>query len=128
MSEYVRVKTQFKNRGCLLAALKDCGCSEIEEGTSISLRGYQSGRTAQLVIRRQSIGTTADIGFTLGKDDSYSLIVDSDDRSKVNAKLRLLNARYSQQMVSHLAKINNYSVVSQSKAEGKTKIILRRWQ
>ena len=133
MSEYVRVKTRYKNLACLKAALQDCGLTQMQveegqKGQSVSLNGYQTGRTAQLVIRRQVVGTSADIGFAIGEDGAYSLVVDSDDRSKINEKLKSLSSRYSYHVIKTLAEQNNYLVVSQSKSKGKTRIMLRRWQ
>lgn len=130
MSEYVWVTTQFKDKECLELALEDCGLVEFEEGQKLSLNGYQNGRTAQIVIRRKNLGTTADVGFALEKKGKlYVLIVDSDDRRKIEEKLKSLNlnAKYAYRVVRKLARQNNYAIVAQSKKKSKTRITLRRW-
>ena len=57
----------FKDRRLLLAALAAMGYSEVEEGESLPLYGYQGDQraeTAAIVIRRQHVGSASnDLGF-----------------------------------------------------------------
>jgi hypothetical protein len=74
----------FKTRELLLAALTEIGYQTVEEGTNLSLYGYQNDRrkeTAEIVIRRQHVGASSnDIGFKL-TETGYVPIISEFDQS-----------------------------------------------
>lgn len=127
MSQYVIVQTNLKDAECLRQALIDCGCQNVEMGHGLRLKGYQNDRTAELVVRKQSIGVSADIGFKLNSDGTYTLIVDSDDKTKVNSLLKGLSQQYACNMVMKQAKIHHYNVVKVKKGQS-IKLTLRSWR
>lgn len=128
MSQYVVVKTNLKDAECLRQALIDCGCQSVEMGQEgLRLKGYQNDRTAELVVRKQSIGVSADIGFKLNSDGTYALIVDSDDKTKVSSLLRGLNQQYACNLVMKQAKIHHYNIVKTKKGQS-IKLTLRSWR
>lgn len=94
----------FKDRRLLLAALSDLGYSEVEEGQSLPLFGYQGDQrseTAEIVVRRNHIGPLSnDIGFTRTKEGYFPLVSEYDQRvvhgGQFLAKLRTV---YSEHVV-----------------------------
>ena len=76
--------TAFKDRECLLNALSECGYETVEEGASLSLYGYQGDKraeTAQIVVRRNFIGSASnDLGFQK-TDAGYVPVISEYDRS-----------------------------------------------
>ena len=57
----------FKDRSLLLAALAELGYTDVEQGDALPLYGYagdQRAETAELVVRRQHLGSLSnDVGF-----------------------------------------------------------------
>lgn len=73
----------FLDRESLLQALAECGYETVEEGSALSLYGYRGDRraeTAQIVVRRQFIGSASnDLGF-LKTDAGYVPVISEYDR------------------------------------------------
>jgi len=99
----------FKNRQLLLDALKDVGYTEVEEGESLPLYGYQGDRrpeTAEIVIRRCHVGSLSnDIGFTRTPNGYLPLLSEYDQRTVHNGKfLAKLRTAYSERVVEEVTR------------------------
>jgi len=86
MSKYLTFPDMvFKDRRLLLAALAELGYTEIEEGEAIPLYGYRGERrpeTAEIVIRRQHVGSLSnDIGFTRTPQGYVPVVSEYDQRA-----------------------------------------------
>ena len=86
----------FKDRECLVQALRECGYAETEEGEALSLYGYQGDRrpeTAQIVVRRKFIGAASnDLGFQK-TESGYVPVISEYDRSFIMQGKFLTNLR-----------------------------------
>lgn len=101
--------TAFKDRECLLNALRECGYAETEEGESLSLYGYQGDRrpeTAQLVVRRKFIGSASnDLGFQKTDAGYVPVISEFDQRTMMGGKfLTNLRTNYNLKSAEKLAR------------------------
>ena len=101
--------TAFKDRGCLVQALAECGYGTVEEGESLSLYGYQSDRrpeTAQIVVRRKFIGSASnDLGFQKTDAGYVAVISEYDQRYIMQGKfLTALRTNYNLKSVEKLAR------------------------
>lgn len=110
MSKYMTfTETTFKDRECLLNALRECGYAETEEGESLSLYGYQGDRraeTAQIVVRRKFIGGASnDLGFQKTEAGYVPVISEYDRRTMMQGKfLNNLRTNYSLKSAEKLAR------------------------
>jgi hypothetical protein len=99
----------FKDRRLLLAALKDLGYGEVEEGESLPLYGYRNDRrreTAEVVIRRRFVGALSnDIGFRR-TDQGFTLILsDYDQRTLHDGRfLAKLRTAYGERVVEEVTR------------------------
>ena len=101
MSAYITLMTPMTDRECLLAALADLGFGKAkvevhEEPTN--LVGYEARdrtQVANLVIRRQHVGSASnDIGF-LATETGYRALISDFDRGRFGAEwLSRLDASY----------------------------------
>ena len=99
----------FKNRECLLNALRECGYGEVEEGEALSLYGYQGDRrpeTAQIVVRRKFIGAASnDLGFQKTDSGYVPVISEYDQRYMMQGKfLTALRTNYNLKSAEKLAR------------------------
>jgi len=97
MSKYMTfTSAAFKDRECLVQALRECGYAETEEGEALSLYGYQGDRrpeTAQIVVRRKFIGAASnDLGFQK-TESGYVPVISEYDRSFIMQGKFLTNLR-----------------------------------
>lgn len=110
MSKYMTfTETAFKDRDCLLNALRDCGYAEVEEGESLSLCGYQGDKrkeTAQLIVRRKFIGSASnDLGFQKTAAGYIPIISEFDQRTMMQGKfLTNLRTNYNLKSAEKLAR------------------------
>jgi len=94
MSMYCNIKTQFKNRAALIAALMETGhwmAEQIEvHDEPQHLYGYQGDRreqTAHVIIRRQHVGHASnDIGFARQADATYAAVISEYDGGRDTSK------------------------------------------
>lgn len=127
MSRYLTFpETLFTDRESLLAALADCGYTQLAEGTKLPLYGYhgdQRSETAEIVIRRQHIGPSSnDVGFTLTKDGYIPVISEFDRATMKQGKfLASLRTSYAEHSAQKLASSLHGTIVR--RVEGK-KIIM----
>ncbi len=99
----------FKDRECLLSALRKCGYAETEEGEALSLYGYQGDRrpeTAQIVVRRKFIGAASnDLGFQKTESGYVPVISEYDQRYIMQGKfLTTLKTNYNLKSAEKLAR------------------------
>ncbi len=99
----------FKDRECLLSALRECGYAETEEGEALSLYGYQGDRraeTAHIVVRRQFIGSASnDLGFQKTDAGYVPVISEFDRRTMLQGKfLTALRTNYNLKSAEKLAR------------------------
>jgi hypothetical protein len=94
MSMYCSIKTQFKNREALLAALRETGnwtAAQIEVHEQPQhLVGYQDDRreqTAHIIVRRQHVGHASnDLGFERQADGTYAAVISEYDGGSETSK------------------------------------------
>ncbi len=81
MSAYITLATPMLDEECLVAALVDQGfvmANIVRSQTPIALRGWRSGRHANIVLKKEHTGDTYnDIGFLLGAT-GYTAILSND--------------------------------------------------
>ena len=99
----------FKDRRLLLAALKDLGYSDVEEGQALPLYGYQNDRrpeTAEIVIRRRFVGSLSnDIGFGRTAEGFVPILSEFDRRTLVHGQfLAKLRTAYNERVVEEVAR------------------------
>jgi len=110
MSKYMTfTDTAFKDRECLLNALRECGYAETEEGDALSLYGYQGDRRperAQIVVRRKYIGSASnDLGFQKTDAGYIPVISEFDQRTMMQGKfLSNLRTNYNLKSAEKLAR------------------------
>lgn len=97
----------FKDRGLLLAALADLGYSQVDEGESLSLFGYQGDRrpeTAEIVVRRNYLGSASnDLGFALTPAGYIPIVSEYDQRTLHGGQLiPKLRTAYNERVVEEV--------------------------
>lgn len=126
MSKFIVVKEQFKDKECLLNALKELGFKEIEDcpeaRTLYGYRGDQREEKAHIIIRRKHVGRLSnDIGF-VKTASGYDMIVSEYDQP--DSRLHNLSQTYGLMKMKKEIKMKGYSLVSQNK-DNKNRIKLR---
>jgi hypothetical protein len=134
MSAYITCKTQFKDRDSLVEALHDIGYAEVEVHEQaqylVGYHGDMRPERANVIVRRKYVGGSSnDLGWVRGADGSYSAIISQYDGSATftEAKQNQLKVRYAYRQTVKVARAKGYSVVSEKSADGKTKLVLRRY-
>jgi len=108
MSKYlVFTEFAFKDRRLLLAALADLGYADVEEGDGLSLFGYQGDQrpeTAQLVVRRRSLGSASnDLGFSHTVLGYVPILSEYDQRALHGGQFLVkLRTAYSERVVEEV--------------------------
>jgi hypothetical protein len=135
MSEYAKVKTQFKDLECLLAALKEVGYDNVEVHENaerlVDFQGRQThytdatGDTANVIVRRKYVGGAAnDLGFLKGADGSYSAMVSAYDSHRHNEQwFGKLKAKYAEKFVAKEAKRQGMKLYSPARLVNGKKVI-----
>lgn len=134
MSHFTTIKTQFTEDKALLKALSDLGFRNVEQHEHPEhLYGYKGDtrpETAEIVIRRQFVGTASnDIGFKKGSDGTFTAIISEFDRAKYSqAWLGKLLHRYAYHAtVQKLVEEQGFSLVEEEEQEtGAIHLVLRR--
>lgn len=97
MSAYVTLVTPMVDEECLVAALVDQGIPEstiVRSEQPVPLRGWQRGRTAHVVLPRETTGDAYnDIGFLRG-DTGYTAILSNDYARFGTSWLARVSERY----------------------------------
>lgn len=108
MSKYLHYsEITFKERRLLLGALADLGYPQVEEGEALPLYGYRGDRrpeTAELVVRRQHLGSASnDLGFRRAAGGYSPVISEYDERTLLGGGF-LVNLRtaYAERVVEEV--------------------------
>jgi hypothetical protein len=125
MSAYGSLKTKYRDRECLLAALKEMGYETVEvHDEAQHLFGYQGDRRAQkanVIVRRQYVSSAAnDIGWELQSDGTYLQHISDFDKGKHNTKwLNGLKDHYAEKTIAKEAKKRGLVLKSRRVVNGK---------
>jgi len=97
----------FTDRKLLLAALGNLGYGEVEEGEALPLFGYQGDQrpeTAQIVVRRQHLGSASnDLGFTRTPQGYIPLVSEYDQQTLQGGRFLVkLRTAYSEHVVEEV--------------------------
>ncbi|MGI8827639.1 MAG: DUF1257 domain-containing protein [Chloroflexota bacterium] len=97
----------FKDRQLILAALAELGYADVEEGDALSLYGYRGDRrpeTAEIVVRRQHVGSLSnDIGFTRTPQGYVPLVSEYDQRTAHGGQFLVkLRTAYSERVIEEV--------------------------
>ena len=97
MSAYITLMTPMTDEACLVAAIVDQGFDERAIGRSVTpteLRGWQHGRQANVVLRKEQTGDSYnDIGF-LRTPTGFTAILSNDHSQFGREWLSRVNQRY----------------------------------
>jgi len=133
MSAYMTCQTEFRDVTSLVAALKDLGYQPEVHAEPAALYGYEGDmrpERAHVIVRRGQVGLAAnDLGFVRQADGSYGMLRSQYDSQATfpDARAGQLKARYGYHQVITQAKKRGYTVASETTAQGKIKIVLRRF-
>lgn len=99
----------FRDRRLLVAALADLGYDRIEEGEKLPLFGYrgdQRPETAEIVVRRQYVGSASnDLGFTRTEDGCVPIVSEYDQRTLHGGRFLVkLRTAYSERVIEEVRK------------------------
>lgn len=133
MSHFVTIAVEFKDRECIIEALKALGLDAVEQGSSLPLYGYQGDRrseTADIVVRRQHLlPMSNDIGFTKSSD-AYRLVISEYDRGALQ-KGEFVNdftREYAKQKALKESRRLGYRLEKeQVEQDGTIRLVVRRW-
>lgn len=131
MSMFCQIKTIFKNRAALVAALMETGNwikSQIElHDEPESLFGYRGDVRAQrahIIIRRSHIGSSSnDIGFLKTATGEYEAIISKFDRSKYNdGFISRLKGNYAFRVIEQQQRMRGRQVTREKLKDGRQRI------
>lgn len=128
MSKYLTyTDIQFARLELLLAALRDIGYTQVEQGTNLKLNGYGNQRkTADVIIRKDVIGAWyGDVGFEK-TPNGYVPVIDDIDVTHIHEGnfLPALRTAYGEQFASTLAR--NVHGTTHRKVQGNKIVITIR--
>ena len=110
MSAYSELKSIYKDRDCLVAALNEQGYTTVEtHDEAVALCGYHGDlreQKANVIVRRRYVGCASnDLGFVKKEDGTYAAIVSDFDSSKHNTKwFEGLKVSYTKHVVDKAAR------------------------
>ncbi len=108
MSKYLVFQDYaFRQRRLLLTALADLGYPSVEEGEALPLYGYQGDQrqeTAEIVVRRQHLGSASnDLGFTRTSAGYVPILSEYDHRALHRGSFLVqLRTAYSERVVDEV--------------------------
>ncbi|REJ91790.1 MAG: DUF1257 domain-containing protein [Planctomycetota bacterium] len=133
MSHFTSIHTRLVDKSALVAALSDVGFDDVEvHDQAQQLYGYRGDKrrqTAEVIIRRQYVGSASnDIGFRRRDDGAFDAIISEYDRSKYGPKwIERLTQRYAYHVTRHQLNEQRFDVVKEEiQADGKIHLSLRR--
>jgi hypothetical protein len=138
MSHFTRVGTSLRDSRLIVQALNAVGLDPVEHhDRPVPLYGYGGQeRQAEVIVRREVAARTvratpyADLGFARGRsEDSYSLIVDGDDRRRWFDEQwqRLLTQEYGRAAALQFARESGFEVHTDLREEnGVHRLVLTR--
>lgn len=134
MSHFTCIKTQIKDTEALVKALADVGFQHVEVHTIAQpLYGYQGdqrSQTAEVIIRRQYIGTNSnDIGFKQQPDGTFKAIISEFDRRQYSQPwLNKLTQRYGYHALMATAPAQGFAIEAEETLEdGTIRVVVARW-
>jgi len=88
VSHYTSVKTKFKDKDLLVAALKELYVEVEVHNEPVKIHGYGGAeRLAEIVVRKRYANTTyADVGFKRQPNGTYELVVDDLDFNRLGGQ------------------------------------------
>lgn len=128
MSAYHSLKTEYKDRDALVAALAEQGYTNVEVHDAAQPlyghRGDQRKETANIIVRRKFVGGAAnDLGFVKSPDGSYSAIVSEYDSGKHNQNwFNGLKRAYTEKVAIKTAAKNGFKYLGKKIVAGKIQI------
>lgn len=134
MSHFTAIRTQLKDPIALKKALADLGFDDVERHqTAQPLYGYRGDRrsdTAELIVRRQQIGTLSnDLGFKQQADGTYTAIISDYDRTRFSQGwLNHLTQRYGYHVLKETAPTQGFTIEEEETlADGTIRLVVGRW-
>lgn len=131
MSHYSRLTTQFVSIAHLAKALEDVGFEKVEcYDTPQKLAGFfgfKSGKTAELIIRKETADMNADAGFKMNADGRLELVVVAEDRNRFERLMGRLRQRYSYRVALDTLQKQGFAVASEeTQSDQSVRLVLRR--
>lgn len=133
MSHFTTVATQITDEPSLVKALGDLGFKQVEiHETAENLYGYrgdQRSQTAEIIIRRNYIGTASnDVGFKRQPDGTFQAIISQYDRSRFSKNwLDQLSQRYAYHLAVGKLEEQGFALIAEEKqADGRIHLVARR--
>jgi len=134
MSKYLKIAIQFKDEAAFQEALRDvCKARGIqfEQGDALHLYGYrgdQRDETAEYVIRRQHVESSAnDLGFARQADGSLGVVISEFDSGPGRAGAQIMSQvrqRYARLQVEKQARARGMRVEEVQEAGGTIRLRL----
>jgi hypothetical protein len=134
VSEYHAVKTEYKDKASLIAALGEMGYTTVEDHeTPQQLIDYhgrpttyldKSGDKANIIVRRQFVGSAAnDLGFKKSEDGTYSAIVSQYDSGKHNTNwFNKLRGHYTEKVTIKTAEKQGFKFLGKKVVGNKVRL------
>lgn len=128
MSAYHTLKTQYKDRDCLVEALYEVGYTTVEvHEVAANLYGYHGDMRAQranVIVRRKFVGAAAnDLGFVKGEGGMYNAIVSEYDSGKHDTTwFNNLKKSYTEKVGMKTALKNGFKFLGKSIVNGKPQL------
>lgn len=130
MSHFSTIKSQIKDKDCLIAALRAMGIEPEISSVPIQLKSRWKGNAtyANIIVRAEQLGIGADIGFTLNViDNVYEIIADNyelncglnRDGSKIPFRQRL-----AEEYAVAVAVKMGYQVLNRTEVNGRLQVRL----
>lgn len=131
MSHFSRLATHFVSMEHLAKALKDVGFGNVEIHEApqklAGFFGFKSGKTAEVIIRKETANMNADAGFKKNADGRLELIVVAEDRSRFERLMGRLRQRYSYHVALDTLRKQGFAVASEAVENDQSlRLVLRR--
>jgi len=115
MSHFTRVKTKFTEKASLLQALQRLKLEPQTTAKKVALRGYQGrkGPGAEICVPHEQFNGrySEDLGFALGKDGSYEVIVSPHDLSRRSLGADFLQRLTEEYSIAEIERDGTYEIV-----------------
>ena len=125
MSAYSQLQTIYRDRDCLVEALKEMGYGTVEiHEDAQQLQGYHGDlreQRANVIVRRKYVGNASnDLGFVKKEDGTYAAIVSDFDSIRHNTKwFDGLKRSYTDKVTTKAAKKMGLKLHSRQVVNGK---------
>ena len=131
MSHFSRLATHFVSIAHLAKALEDVGFEEVEvheiPQKLVGFFGFKSGKTAELIIRKEIANMHADAGFKKNNDGRLELVTVAEDRSRFDRLMGRLRQRYSYHVALDTLQQQGFAIASEEvEKDQSVRLVLRR--